>query len=140
VFNIAYGNPLVANPVDDGDVDALRALLYELPNPGGRYLALRNVGRGFARSLAAVVAHEIGHSLGLPHNGQPETGAIMNSSATIHPTATYDFTADNVAALQSALPGPGRSGGQQSLKPGTHAGGGGVVVCRCRLHVTGAKR
>ncbi len=135
IFNIAYSNPLANNPVNAADVDALRALLYQLPSPGGRYATLQSMGEGFARTVAAVVAHEVGHSLGLGHTSPPVTGSIMNASASIHPTATYSFTSGALNQLGGALPGVGRTSsqtaGRRGLRP-TPFPAGGVRVCNCR--------
>jgi len=135
IFNSAYSNTLDNNPITNADVDALRALLYELPSPGGRYTLIRNIGRGFARTLAAVLAHEIGHSLGLVHTTPSQPGSIMNASALISPTATYAFTGADLATLQGGLPGAGKStSGQTASEKFSAPAGTGVTVqvCRCR--------
>src|SRR5205814_1952604 len=63
-FNSSYSNTqLPANPVGASDVAALKALLYGTASPGGRYTEIRRVGEGLGRTMAAVAAHEIGHSL-----------------------------------------------------------------------------
>ena len=133
VFNSGYGNTLTNIPVGPADVPVLEALLYGQPNPGGRYTLISYVGRGLARTMAAVIAHEAGHSLGLDHTSPPQSGSIMNPSASISPTANYSFTSEDVAFLQTALPGAGKSTGSQTLKTGAPAPGG-VRVCNCRAH------
>ncbi len=140
IFNSAYSNTLDNNPITAGDVDALKALLYGLPSPGGRYTLIRNIGQGFARTVAAVLAHEIGHSLGLDHTSPSQSGSIMNSSALISPSATYSFTTDDVTTLQSGLPGAGKSTGAQTGSQKASAPEGGVRVCRCRLCATQEQR
>ncbi len=132
IFNNAWGNTLDNSPITNADIDALKALLYGLPSPGGRYNLIRRIGRGFAYTVAAVVAHEVGHSLGLSHTSPSEPGSIMNASALISPAATYAFTSDDVTALQSGLPGAGKSTGAQAASQKSGAPGGGVCVCQCR--------
>ncbi len=39
-----------------------------------RYTAIQQAADGFGRALAAIAAHEIGHSVGLVANGAPSTG------------------------------------------------------------------
>ena len=134
IFNGSYRSTLDDNPITGADVDALKALLYELPNPGGRYTLIRDIGRGLARTIAAVLAHEAGHSLGLGHTSPSAPNSIMNASASISPSATYSFTSQDVTTLQAALPGTGKTtGGQSAHKPGAVPEGG-VVVCNCRAH------
>ena len=135
IFNSTYGRPLSGAPIDSDDVDVLKALLYGLPNPGGRYNQIAYVGRGYAKTLAAVIAHEIGHSLGLGHTNPSEPGSIMNPSARIGPSATEAFTAEDVTRLRDRLPGSGRTSGLSALKFGGMPEGG-IQVCHLRAMKT----
>ena len=136
-FNNAYGNSqLTATPVASADVPALKALLYGTASPGGRYTELKRIGEGYGRTMAAVAAHEIGHSLGLNHTSPTQSGSIMNASAVIGPNASYQFIASDLAILGGGLPGAGRGGSPQTVAaqtvgPGEGAVGLETVVCGC---------
>jgi len=140
IFNNAYGNTLDNNPVTAADVPVLKALLYGLPSPGGRYNLIQRIGRGFAKTIAAVVAHEVGHSLSLDHTIPSQPGSIMNASALISPQASYAFISANITALQTALPGAGKSTGGQTASQKVAAGGVGLRVCRCRAETHATPR
>jgi hypothetical protein len=60
----------------------------------------------FARFLASLIAHEVGHSLGLGHNDSSVN--IMNTSTTLNPALLPAFAPEDITHLQNALPGPGR--------------------------------
>lgn len=143
IFNAAYGNnTLPATPVNANDVAALKALLYGTAKPAGsRYDELSRIVKGFAKTIAGTIAHEIGHSLGLVHTSPTQAGSIMNAGAVISPSATYAFVAADVSLLRNALPGPGRGGSPQRIEALRVAGPdegdpvGTPVVCGCRLHV-----
>jgi hypothetical protein len=133
LFNAVYGNrELPGTPVDASDAPALRALVYGLPSPGGRYDEIRRIADGFAKTLAVAAAHEIGHSLGLTHTSPYVEGSIMNAGLVISPNAPYTFTAADRTKLEAALPGPGR------LTAALHAAAehdDAAPICTCHLHV-----
>lgn len=145
LFNMTYNNwELTERPITAADAATLEAVVYGQDVPAGRPAAIRMAIEGLGRSLAAVAAHEIGHSLGLPHTAPSQPGSLMNASGAIAPTAVYRFTDADVAALRARLPGTGRWG-SASAKPGVASEAlaltlpeGGLQVCegtRCDLHV-----
>jgi len=143
-FSSAYHNTtLPAAPVGSSDVAALKALLYGQASPGGRYAEIKRIVEGFGKTVAAVAAHEIGHSLGLDHTNPSVSGSIMNASAVIGPGASYAFVSSDQGILASDLPGPGRGGSPLRVDalryaaPGEGTEGASVVVCACRLHRRG---
>jgi hypothetical protein len=146
LFNMTYNNwELTERPITAGDVPALEAVLYGQSLPAGRAEAIRAAIDGLGRSVAAVAAHEIGHSLGLSHTAPSEPGSIMNATGVVSPSASYRFTDADQARLRARLPGLGRFG-PATAKPG--ASGqvaasslpeGGIQVCgeaeRCNLRL-----
>ena len=137
-FNASWqNNELPNDPVGPQDADTLRALLAGQAVEGTRAEMIARMVDGFARSIALVVAHEIGHSVGLPHNDHSLPGEIMGGSVSHYPGAQWSFRAENRAYLQRVLPGPGRADGSSKIStPDVPAGG--VAACAlespCRLH------
>lgn len=104
-----YRNAMVGDPVNASDVDGLRSMLYGDPPEGARQEAIFDVADNYARTLAAVLAHEIAHSLGLNHTS-PAGGAgdMMNAILTLGRDVEYAFNPEHWAALMDDLPGPRR--------------------------------
>jgi hypothetical protein len=133
LFNEAFNNDeLPAARVSEADLPALRALVYGLPDAGGRTELLRYVGRGLGRAIADVAAHEIGHSLGLLHTNPSTPGSIMNAGPSVSPYAEDSFLPSDLAALARALPGPGRRGESPAKPHDRVAPSGGVCECHFR--------
>ena len=108
-FLTRFGLSLYTAPVTSADTAALDAMLLGQTPPHARAQAIYDLADEFGRLLAAVLAHEVGHSLGLKHTS-PLGGAgdLMNSSIGVGRGIQYGFNGDHWAQLNQALPGPGR--------------------------------
>jgi hypothetical protein len=143
VFNNVYQNRALPDaPIGAHDVPALRALVYDLPMSGPRYEEIRRIADGFAESVALVLAHEIGHSLGLAHTATTTPGSIMNASVAMSPGAEYAFVPADEAQLRANLPGPNRYAALSTAVGASVTADfpeGGLSVCRtCNLRLAPA--
>ena len=103
---------LLDEPLTADDTDVLKALLYGEPLTGERYDAVKELLEFWSRAMAIVTAHEVGHSLGLLHNGEDGTlldSSISFSTANLGTSNAVSFTAAEIATLEADLPGPGKS-------------------------------
>jgi hypothetical protein len=121
---------LAARPVGPSDEAALRALVYGLPSPGGRFDLLRDVGAAFGRELGRYCAHEIGHSVGLLHTTPNRPGSVMNAGL-LSGAGAVAFLPEDLDLLERALPGTGR-GGAPRAKPVLAVPDGGCEHCGAR--------
>jgi len=108
-YRSSFGNGLANNPIDDDDADALQSLLTGHSPSGTREIAIYRAADDFARVLAAVLAHEIGHSLGLDHApATATTGDLMAPALTLGSSVQYSFSPDDWTRLAINLPGNNR--------------------------------
>jgi len=147
-YGQVYGPGLAGAPIGSADVALLRDLHSGLPPSGPRAQAIHATVDSFAYRLGQVIAHEVGHSVGIAHNAAP--GSLLYSIVyfTGPPPA---FLPGEVAQLAGALPGPGRGGAGAALRPGTpptpaylpvvevRVDGAGRVACGCGARLDGGR-
>lgn len=133
-FNAAFqNNALPADPIGPEDEAILRDLIHGRQTSGPRAYLIQRAADNFAQVTAMILAHEIGHSLGLGHTSPVVSGSIMNGGIAVYPGAGYAFVPADMNRLRAALPGPGRQYGsaKPSHVPALPAGG----IEACVLHL-----
>ena len=125
------GRLLDGEPITSADEPILRALLYGDTMSGARYTAIKTLLEYWARAMAIVTAHEVGHSLGLGHNGSNGTlmaSSIGFSTSNLSASNAVPLTSGEVTALRSDLPGPGKASASLTLFGLDTETSGGVAV------------
>lgn len=136
VDSISYGfnalfqnNWLPESPIGPADEALLRDLLHGRPVSGVRAEVIAWAVAEYGRSVAVILAHEIGHSLGLEHVDADVPDALMHGSTYHYPGARHAFCEASLEHLRHALPGPGRAVG--SAKPDASSmPEGGIAACK----------
>jgi len=109
-FQAQYANTVLpAAPIGPADEATLTALLYDGVPSDARATEIERIADGAGRILAGLLAHEIGHALGLQHPFGAN-GSLMDPLVGLNfaPTTPFTLSAGDLTTLQSILPGPGR--------------------------------
>lgn len=103
IVNLAYSNSLVIDPIVNSDASILNDILLGNDIVSLRAQVLNNAIEAVARSMAKVIAHEIGHSVGLQHCEQYVSGEIMNASMVFSPSCEEFFSQEEIDLLNMLL-------------------------------------
>jgi len=131
---------LTSATVTAADVPLLQDLLVDEPHSGTRANQVKALLDDFSFRIAVITAHEIGHSLGLEHNGT--SASVMAATYSFSSATQPSFSASDVALLQANLPGSGRAIAPATLDGWSASSWPGQVVdlevCELSVRATGS--
>ena len=106
-------SPLTGDPVTAADQSIVEDILYGRATTGSRHDEIEELIVYFSRALALVVGHEIGHSIGLDHNGGGQflmASSIGFGDSSLSSSNAVPLRASEITTLRDTnLPGAGRT-------------------------------